>query len=177
MRRRPCRAVPAAVLALALLAVCVIVVLSLVQRLTGARDSAVWAGIEHRLRETVWTDGWVAGFGAAAVLAGIVLLGLAVLPGRPVVLPLTADDGIAAGVTRRGLRTALRAAAQSVEGVHSARVTLRRKTVRVVVRTPRAHPADLAEAVRAAVGERLGRIGPRSSPRISLRLRHTESMR
>lgn len=177
MRRRPSRAIPAAVLALILSAVCVIVVLSLVQSLTGARELVAWAGIENRLRETVWTDGWVAGFGIAAVLVGIVLLGLAVLPGRPVVLPLVADDGIAAGVTRRGLRTALRAAAQSVEGVHSARVALRRRKVRVVVRTSRAHPAELADAVRAAVDERIGRIGPRSSPRISLRLRHTGSMR
>ncbi|MFJ1457406.1 DUF6286 domain-containing protein [Nocardia sp. N2S4-5] len=177
MRRRPSRAAPAAVLAVVLLAVCVIVVLSLVQRLTGARELVVWDGVENRLRETAWTDMSVAWFGVAATLVGIVLLGLAVLPGRPVVVPLTADDGIAAGVTRRGLRTALRAAAQSVEGVHSARVTLRRKTVRVAVRTPRAHPAELTAAVRAAVDERIGRIGTRTSPRISLRLRHTGSMR
>ncbi|MBF6174871.1 DUF6286 domain-containing protein [Nocardia blacklockiae] len=177
MKRRPNRAVPAAVLALTLSAGCVVVVLSLVRYLTGATGPVSYDAVTERLRETTWADGWVAVFGAAALLAGIVLLGLAVLPGRAVVLPLDSDDVLTAGVVRRGLRAALRDAAQSVDGVHSARVRLRRKAVRITVRAPRAHRADLAETVRAAVDERVACIGPQRPPRVSARLRATGSLR
>ncbi|RDI43295.1 DUF6286 domain-containing protein [Nocardia mexicana] len=177
MRRRPSRAVPAATVALALLAVCAIVVLSLVQRLTGAKEFVSYDSIVNRLRDIAWEGPWVAVAGVGAVLAGLLLLALAVLPGRPVVVPLAADDEITAGVLRRGLHGALREAAQSVEGVQSARVRLHRRTVRITARTRHAHPADLPEAVCAAVDERVARIGPHPAPRVSTRLRRAGSLR
>ncbi|WP_280267553.1 DUF6286 domain-containing protein [Nocardia wallacei] len=177
MKRRPSRAVPAAAVALALLAVCAVAVLSLVQRLTGAREFVSYDAVVNRLHEIAWESPWVAVASGGAVLAGLLLLALAVLPGRPVVVPLTADDEITAGVLRRGLHAALRDAALSVEGVHSARVRLRRKTVRVTARTGHAHPADLPDAVCAAVDERITRIGPHPTPRVSTRLRRAGSLR
>ncbi|WP_024799564.1 DUF6286 domain-containing protein [Nocardia sp. BMG51109] len=177
MRRRPSRAAPAGLVALAVLAVCVVVVLSLVQRLTGAKELVSYDAVANRLSEMDWGDARVTGFGVAAILAGLVLLGLAVLPGRPVVVPLAATDEISAGVVRRTLRDALRAAATSVPGVHSARIRLRRKTVRLTIRADRTHSAELTETVRAAADNRLARIGPHPSPRVSTRLRHTGSVR
>ena len=171
MKRRPRRALPAVVLALSLLALSVAVVWSLVQRLTGTGDHLSYDSVVTRLHVTPWDDRQVLIAGAAAVLAGLVLLTLAVLPGRAVVVPLSGADDFAAGVARRGLRAALRDAAQSVEGVRSARVRLHRNRVRVTVRTGYAHTASLAEAVCAAVDERIGRIGAHPAPRVSTRLR------
>nr|WP_221332979.1 DUF6286 domain-containing protein [Nocardia transvalensis] len=162
---------------MALLAVCVVVALSLVHKLTGARQIVSYDGVADRLHTLTWGSSWVAVAGVAAGAAGLALLALAILPGRPVVVPLAADDEITAGVLRRGLRHALRDAAQSVDGVSSARIRLRRRTVRVTARTARAHPADLPDLIRTATDERLTRIGPHPSPRVTTRLRHTRSLR
>ncbi|WP_216899836.1 DUF6286 domain-containing protein [Nocardia alni] len=171
MRRRSRRTVPALALSLALLAGCAAVVLSLVQRLTSARQLLSYASASARLRVMTWDDRWVLVAGAGAVVVGLVLVALAILPGRAILLPLTGDDQFAAGVGRRGLCGSLRAAAHSVEGVHSARIRLRRKNVRVTVRTGYAHSANLTETVRAAVDERIARIGPRSALRVSVEAR------
>ncbi|MEG8183905.1 hypothetical protein GZH49_36145 [Nocardia terpenica] len=177
MRRRPQRAIPAVVLALTLVALCTAVILVLIQRLTGALQFVSSADIARHLRATTWDGPWPVGAGAAAVVTGVLLLALAVLPGRPTVVPLADHDAIAAGVTRRGLHRALREAAQSVDGVRSARIRLHRRHIRVVARIGRVHSADLAETVRAAVDERVTRIGPHPAPRVSARLRRTRSLR
>lgn len=171
MRRRPRRAAPSTALALVLLALCIAVIWSVVQRLTGATEFIPYDSVVARLHATAWGDRRVLIAGVAAVLAGLVLLALAMLPGRAVVVPLSGSENFAAGVHRRGLRGSLRDAAQSVEGVRSARVRLRRNRVRVTVRTGYAHTASLSEAVCAAVDERIGRIGPHPAPQVSARLR------
>ncbi|MBF6326907.1 DUF6286 domain-containing protein [Nocardia transvalensis] len=169
MRRRPRRVVPAVVVALTLLAGCVIVALSLIQRLTGASEFISYDGVMNRLHETTWGDPRGAGVGVAALAAGVMLVALAVLPGRSIVVPLVADDEVTAGVGRRGLHEALRAAAQSVDGVRSARVRLRRKRIRITARHDGG--VELAHSVRAAVEERLSRIGPCATSRLPAALR------
>jgi hypothetical protein len=166
MKRRPRRALPAIVVALLLLAVCVAVVGVLVQHLTGTREFVSYADIVARLHAVAWADRRVAVGGVLAIAAGLALLLPALLPGRAVVLPLAGDDGFTAGVGRRGLRRALRDAARAVDGVHAARVRLRRKKVRVTIRTAYVHAAGLSERVGVAVGERITRIGPDPAPRV-----------
>ncbi|MBY8863858.1 DUF6286 domain-containing protein [Nocardia sp. CA2R105] len=166
MRRRPRRALPAGVLAVALLAACAAAVGPLVQHLTGAREFVPYGRIVARLHGIAWDDRWVAVGGIVAIVAGLTLLMSAILPGRAVVLPLVGDDGFTAGVARRGLRGALQDAAQSVEGVRSARVRLRRKKVRIKIRTAYVHVAGLSERVGTAVDERMTRIGPDPAPRV-----------
>ncbi|RDI69013.1 DUF6286 domain-containing protein [Nocardia pseudobrasiliensis] len=167
MRRSPRRVIPAVLVALVLLAACVAVVVSLIQRLTGATEFISYDGVMNRLHEISWADSRGLAAGLAGAAAGLVLLGLAVLPGRSILVPLVAEDEIAAGVGRRGLDEALRAAAQSVEGVRSARVRLHRKRVRITAKAAHTHPPELPDAVRTAVDERLGRIGPCASSRLS----------
>jgi hypothetical protein len=170
MTRRPHRAVPAAVLALALLGVSAAVALTLIPGLTGAPDY-LWRDVVVRiLHDISWNDARVAAAGLAAVAGGVALLALAVLPDRATVLPLATGDGIAAGVDRSGLHRALGAAAESVDGVHSVRIRLRRKKVRVIARSGARSP-ELRRAVRDAVDERVTRIAPASSPRVSARVR------
>jgi hypothetical protein len=166
MKRRPRRALPASVLAVVLLAACVVGVVSLIQYLSGTRGFVPVGRAVARLHRIAWDDRWVPVGGVVAIGAGLALLMLAILPGRAVVLPLAGDDGFAAGVARRGLCAALRDAAQSVDGVRSARVRLRHRRVRVKVRTEQVHAAGLSERVRAAVDERLTRIGPNPVPRV-----------
>ncbi|WP_067680553.1 DUF6286 domain-containing protein [Nocardia miyunensis] len=166
MKRRPRRALPASVLAVVSLAASVVIVGALIQHLNGTREFVPYGRVVARLHEISWTDRWVAVGGVFAIAAGLALLMLAILPGRAVVLPLAGGDGFAAGVARRGLRRALRDAAQSVEGVRSARVRLRRKKVRVTIRTACVHSAGLSERVHAAVDERITRIGPDPAPRV-----------
>lgn len=166
MKRRPRRALPASVLAVALLAGCLVTVGSLIEYLTGAKGFASFGRVVARLHAIAWNDRWVAVGGVAALAAGLALLMLAILPGRAVVLPLAGDDGFAAGVARRGLCAALRDTAQSVDGVSSARVRLRRRKVRVKIRTAYVHSAGLSERVRAVVDERIGLIGPDPAPRV-----------
>ncbi|WP_067896810.1 DUF6286 domain-containing protein [Nocardia vaccinii] len=166
MKRRPRRALPASVLAVALLAACVVTVGLLIQHLTGTEGFVPIGRVVARLHGIAWDDRWVAVGGVVAIAAGLALLMSAILPGRAVVLPLTGDDGFAAGVARRGLCAALRDAAQSVEGVRSARVRLRHKKVHVKIRTAYVHSAGLNERVRTVVDERLTLIGPDPARRV-----------
>ncbi|MFI5777540.1 DUF6286 domain-containing protein [Nocardia sp. NPDC051570] len=159
--------VPAVLVALILLAGCVTVIVSLVQRLMGASEFVSYDGVMNRLHETSWADSRGLALGVLGAAAGLVLLALAVLPGRSILVPLVAEDEIAAGVGRRGLDEALRLAAQSVEGVQSARVRLRRKRVRITAKALQSHRPELPDAVRSAVDDRLGRIGPCASSRLS----------
>lgn len=177
MKRRPRRALPASVLALLLLAVCVAGVGLAVQHLIGTKEFVRCADIVARLHRIAWDSRWVAFGGLLAVAAGLILLISAVLPGRAVILPLTGADGFTAGVARRGLRGALRDAAQSVEGVRSARVRLRRRKIRVKIRTANVHSTGLSEYVCAAVGERVTRIGPDPAPRVVVAARGRRAVR
>ncbi|MCM6776344.1 DUF6286 domain-containing protein [Nocardia sp. CDC159] len=169
MIRRPRRIVPAVIVALALLAGSVAVAVSLIQRLSGAKEFVSYDAVASRLHDTTWASGWVLGVGIGAVVVGLILLGVALWPGRAVVVPLESEDGVTAGIARRSLRAAIGDAAAAVDGVHSPRVRLGRRKVRVRGRA--AGDAGLPETVRAAVEQRLLRIAPRAFPRIETALR------
>jgi len=85
----------------------------------------------------------------------------AILPGAPTVLPLNGDPaGMDSGATRRSLRTTLRAAASTVDGVSATKLRLGRRKVAAVVRTNRTNTTGLDDAVRAAIEHRLDQINP-----------------
>lgn len=154
------------VVAVVLLAACVIVAGVLIQHLTGTSEFVSYDRIVARLHEVTWDNRWVAVVGVILVATGLVLLTLAILPGRPIILPLTDDDGFTAGVARRGLRSALQDAAQSVDGVRSARVRLRHKKVSVKIHTDSVHATGLTDHVYAVVNDRVASIGPTPTPRV-----------
>lgn len=106
MIRRPRRVVPAVLIALAALTLCVVVTVSLVGRLLGRTEVVSYDSIAQRMHDTHWGDGVVLDAGVAAAVLGLILLLLAVLPGRPVVVALDDVDGSAAGMSRRSLRAA-----------------------------------------------------------------------
>lgn len=173
MMRRPRRAVPATVTALALLSVCVLTAISVIQLLAGTRPLISYAALADLAHTTRWDSLGVAIAAGVVMLIGLVLLLTAILPGRPVVIPLRATDtdaAIDAGASRRSLRSTLRAAANAVDGVTSAKMRLRRRAVTAVVRTHRTTPEGLTEAVRAAIEHRLDQIAPATRPAVRVRV-------
>jgi hypothetical protein len=163
--------VPAVLTALVLLAACAFVVTALVQRLLGEPPVLSYDAVAARVHDTSWNELPVLVGGGAAVLAGFVLLATAVLRGRPVVLPLVPEPGFDTGTTRHGLRTSLRATAAHVDGVSSAALKLRRRTVRVKVKTARTRTDGLADAVCAALETRLDQVGLARPPGVRVRVR------
>ncbi|MFF2083779.1 DUF6286 domain-containing protein [Nocardia sp. NPDC058176] len=170
MTRRPRRVVPAVVVAVLLCATAVLVVVSLIQRLTGTRELISYDSVATRLHDTAWGSGWVLGVGIAVAVLGLALLAVAALPGKPVVLALEAGDGMDAGIARRSLRHALADATGGVDGLDKTRVKLRRKKIHVSGHTH--HTVEqTAEDVRLAVADRLDRIKPADVPRLRTSVR------
>ncbi|WP_309114613.1 DUF6286 domain-containing protein [Saccharothrix sp.] len=176
MKRLPRRSTPAVLVALAVLAVCVLVTVVSVQQALGLASWIDTRAVFGALHDTRWTDPVAVLAAVTCVVLGVVLLLCALLPGAPTVLPLRDDDpdtdrAVDSGMTRRSLRRALRTAASSVDGVTTAAIALKRRAVTATVTTDRTTTAGLADAVRAAVGQRLDRLGPATRPTVAVRLK------
>ncbi|SDG71121.1 MULTISPECIES: DUF6286 domain-containing protein [Lentzea] len=171
MKRLPRRSTPAVLVALTVLAACVLAAVVSVQTLLGQDPWVDPRAVFAAVHDTRWEDPVVALTAAVCVVLGAGLLLCAVLPGNPVVLPLRDDDPdtrstMDSGVTRRSLRNVLRTAASSVDGVTAARLTLGRRTITTTVSTDRTITDGLAAAVRGAVENRLDRIRPAIRPAV-----------
>uniref|UniRef100_UPI0037B3DE99 DUF6286 domain-containing protein n=1 Tax=Nocardia nova TaxID=37330 RepID=UPI0037B3DE99 len=171
MNRRPRRITPAVLVAVALLVIAVLVAVSLIQNLGNTKELVSYHSIAVHLHDTTWHSYWVLGVGIGLALLGAVLVLVALLPGRRVVEALDAEEGMDAGITRRSLDGALNDAASSVAGLEAARVRRSHKNIRVTGRAVHPDHADLEQTVNATVGDRLARIGPKSVPPVSTRLR------
>lgn len=169
MIRRPRRSLTASLVALVLLVAAVLVTWSCVQVLLG-RTPIVPFGAIGAAGAAVTAQGVLA---AAAVVAalGMVLLVVAILPGRPTVLPLANRGEVApvAGATRRSLRHAVAASAGSVDGVDRASATISGRTVTATVHTPFRAGPELTEQVRTAVTARLHDIALARPLRVRVR--------
>lgn len=174
MIRRSRRAVPAILVAVLLLALCVAVAVSLVQRLMGAHEYLSYDAVATELYETRWNDLSVLIVGVVAVVLGVVLLAAAMWPGRLVVLPISDSDKMSAGVSRAGLRTALRATAGTVQGIDKPRIQLRGNMITVFGESRRRNTDGIAEEVCATLTRRVQEIGP-PVRRVRARLRPSKT--
>jgi hypothetical protein len=178
MTRHSRRALPAILVALAILAICVVAAVSIIQELAGRPALIPFSTWERHVR-TLRLDGWViVSAGAVAAALGLILIGCALLPGRPQVLALAAITGgpgdgpsPAAGVSRSGLRTALSATAADVDGVTAARVRVRRRRVTARVRTELTTTATVRDAVGSAVEHLLRQAGLARPPQVRVSVR------
>jgi uncharacterized protein DUF6286 len=174
VKRRPRRGVPAVLTALVLLAVCALVTVAAIQMIIGVSPLVDYRSVAATLHGTRWDDLGTALAGGVLALAGLVLLLAAFLPGAPTVLPLSGDPaGMDSGATRRGLRSTLRAAASTVDGVSAAKLRLRRRRIVAVVRTNRTTTTGLDHAVTAAIEHRLDQIGLDTRPTLIVRVQTT----
>ncbi|RJQ66979.1 hypothetical protein D5S17_34940 [Pseudonocardiaceae bacterium YIM PH 21723] len=173
MIRRSRRTIVAAVTALLLLAAAAFVATWGIQLLANKPPLIAPAQVARQLHATTWDSPRV--LAAAAILAvlALILAVKAMLPGRALVLPLDAGDNaeISAGVTRRGMGNALRAAAAQVPGTDSATVAAGSTRVTALVRTSLGAPKQVADEVKAALAERLTTIAPQRMPRVRVRVR------
>ncbi|MBE3010796.1 alkaline shock response membrane anchor protein AmaP [Microbispora sp. NEAU-D428] len=168
---RPSRGLPAAVAALALLAVGGLTAVHVVSALLGLPVKLVpydqWA---RWASTTPWDDGRALAVASALALIGLVLILIAVVPGRGRMIALrTGDPDLVVGLPRRALARALRVRANQVDGVRSAGARMRGWHADVSVRTDLRDTTALGERVRAAVEDELARLAP--AHRVSLNLR------
>ena len=177
MIRRPRRSIPATVVALVILAVCVLVVVAVVQSLIGQTPFLSLSQLLEVSSGQTWSSAGTVTAAIVLAVLGLVLLALALRPGKPTVLPLRqlVDDegspGAVAGVRRNTLVKDLAAAAGSVAGVTSAEVAARRGRVTATVQVAAADPASVPGEVRARLEQRLAEIGPATRPAVRVRAR------
>lgn len=170
MTRRSRRTMPAALTALVLLAASVVVAVTAIQLALGEAPLLPYDALAGRLHDTTWSATEVAVAGGVAAAVGLLLLLVAVVPGRARTAPL--DERTAVSV--RGLRNALRSAAH-VDGVESAAVKVRRRRVRAVVRTRRSVADGLGDAVRTALEHRVGELALARPPQVVVRVKALRS--
>lgn len=173
---RPTRIRPAVVTATLLTAIGAAVATQVLSTIAGspALDPADLEPAGHLLATVRWHDPAVLATGALAALAGVLLLGAAVLPGRTRTVALSGEDPeFVTGVRRSSLRAVLRAAALDVPGVAEARVRVRgRWWPRAVVNavTGFRNPGNLEDMVAGAVRARIDALDPIRRIRVTVRL-------
>lgn len=125
-----------------------------------------------RLFSVIWGDPVVRAVAGGMVVAGAVLVVLAVHPGRPLLVPLeTSDPQLVIGLTRSGLRRTLGSAARNVPGVDAVIVRFLRKQIEVIVVTDAQRTGELFREVGGAIGDRLSGLGVQCRHDVVVRLR------
>ncbi|MFI7111084.1 DUF6286 domain-containing protein [Nonomuraea sp. NPDC050227] len=168
---RPARTLPGALVALVLAAVLGATTAEVVTSLLG--KPLGWVPVNEAV-ELAGARTWPQVSSAALLTAGagLLMLLLAIVPGRSRTVPVeTSDPLIVIGITRAGLRRTLRAAAQKVNGVDRARVRLRRRTIEVTVVTGPESSGAMLRQVGTAVGDRLAGVGTLGTGEVVVRLR------
>lgn len=174
MIRRPRRSVAAALTALVLFAGCALVAIVGVQMLAGQRQLIRYRSVADALHRAHWNGLGVGIAGGVAAALGLILLLAAIVPGKATVLPVR-GEGIDSGASRRSLRSTLRAAVGSVDGVTTAKLRLRRRKITAKVWTDCPVTVDLTGAVTSAIDHRLDQIAPAVRPTLRLRVKATRS--
>ncbi|TDB72098.1 hypothetical protein E1264_42090 [Actinomadura sp. KC216] len=127
-------------------------------------------------KDVAWDDPAALAISGGLALVGLLCLLAALLPGKSRIVPLHGrDPNLMMGVSRRGLKAAVAAAAEDAPGVSRARrVRLRRRRVKVVAETPVHAPEDLDKGVEEAVRARLDRLEPLPARSVSVRMKRRD---
>ncbi|MEU8269067.1 DUF6286 domain-containing protein [Sphaerisporangium sp. NPDC049002] len=169
---RPRRTVPAVVTSLLLAAAALVTFVGAVAALARGRAQVpplTWLAPVGR---THWSDPAALTTAAVACLLGILLLVLALTPGRPRAIPIASEDPrTVTGITRTGLSRHLATVAAKVDGVSRARVRLRRDRVHVTAATPLRDASGLPDEVTQAVVTRLEELRPLRPVRVRVTVR------
>ncbi|MBE3013338.1 hypothetical protein IL992_29770 [Microbispora sp. NEAU-D428] len=163
--RTPAAVVVAAVLALLGWALAAVVVAAMLG------VSPPWR-LPSRLLNFTPADPAVPVAAVGMIVCGAGLVALALVPGRPRLVPLECRDPLLAmGLTRAGLRRTLAASAREVEHVRRADVHILRRRIEVAVVADADTTGALLREVGAAVGDRLSGLGVLSRQEVVVRLR------
>ena len=183
LRHRPSRAVPALILGTLLLAAGAVLVWAALAGLSTGSWPVFLAGPRDWLTGLSWNHPGVWAVGAAAAVAGLVLLVAALAPGRFNALPLRApgDEGKVpvAGtqeivMTRRAVARYAAAHCEYVDGVGSASATASSRAVHLNVTTALHETRELRGRVIAEVMAQLAGAGLNPVPKITASVRSKE---
>jgi len=168
--------VPATIVAALLFVAAALTAAGVVAGLAGRRIAVLHAAaITSWLARTRWDDPVTLVIGGVVAAAGLVLVLVALVPGRPGVAALnTGRPDVLMGITRRGLRRVAVTAAGDVDGVDRARARARARRVRVKVTTPLRSRTDVTElraATASAVEDALTRLDLTRPVRVKVRVR------
>lgn len=172
----PRRVLPSMVTAALLAAAAIILAIEVIGALVGRPPGVLPVVDLARLgRSLHWDDVLVLAVASFLATLGLLLLLLALKPGRLRAIPLRSEDAhVVLGIARPGLRRYVARAAQSVDGIDRARVKVRRHRVRVRAVSPLHDVAGLTDQVRGAVDERIGALAPLHRPHLHVTVRHRE---
>lgn len=132
--------------------------------------------IGHRLAATPFNDRAVLITAAVAVVVGLWLLILAVLPPRRALTELReADPLLATGITRSGLRRALAGSAVTIDGITAARVRIHGSTAAATLHTPLRRTDGLAQNATDTLNEKLAALNPARPLAVKTRLDRKEN--
>lgn len=182
LRHRPSRTVPALIAGVLLLAAGVALVWLAISRLVNGSWPRLLQGPRDWLAALAWSDPAVSQIGIAAIVAGVVLLLCAIIPGE--FSALTVDDsGTGAGnvpppvqeqetvMTRRAVAHLAKARCMEIDGVGSASATATTRRVHVNVTTSLHEPGDLRQGITDAVRARLEEAGLSPVPQVTATVR------
>ncbi len=163
------------ILAAALLAASVILIVEVIAFAAHTGPVVVhWTTWYQWAARTHWNRAVVRVWSAILVVAGALVLLLELKPPRVTRLRLrSGDKATNAAMTRRGLAGALRAAAQDIDGISRAAVTVRRRRARVTATSAargRAAASALKQPVTESVGQCLAGLDLRHPPRLTVRV-------
>ncbi|GAA3753239.1 hypothetical protein HDA32_004492 [Spinactinospora alkalitolerans] len=123
-----------------------------------------------------WSDPTVQVASGVLALIGLVLISLALVPGRGRWTALrTEDPNLVVGLSKSGLRRALAAAACDVDGVRSAHVKVGRSRVKVRAHTELRRDEELPEQVRSAVRQRVAELAPVRELKVRTQVRYAKA--
>ncbi|MEU8036107.1 DUF6286 domain-containing protein [Streptosporangium sp. NPDC049078] len=159
---RPRRVLPSVITAVLMTVIGLLLALEVVSALLGRPLRLVpYDRILAWATSTPWSDPrMMAGAGLVGLL-GLLLVLLAIIPGRPTLIPVrTGDKDLVIGMQRRGFARSLAHAAEQVQGIEHARVRLHGKAVHVAADSGMRDTRGLADAVREAVNMRITALSP-----------------
>jgi hypothetical protein len=170
---RPTRAVPAFLTALVLLVAGVVTAIEVISALLGRPLRLVpYDTVAGWARSTPWNDTRAMAVAGALALLGLLLLLIALVPGRGRMVALrTGDPDLVIAMPRRALAGRLSRVAREAPGVRRARARIRGSQVDVRARTDLRDTATVSERVRQAVDGELERLAPLQRPRVHVRVR------
>ena len=169
---RPRRALPAIVVSALLAAATGLIAAYLISKYVGNQVHVLPKGLFQAGHEFHWDDPRPLVASGVACALGLLLIGLALLPGRFRVVPVASQDPHSvAAMTRAGLRRYLADAATTVDGIASAKVKVRRRRVRVRAASSLRDTEGLAAQVETAVTERLDVLSPLRPLRVRVSVR------
>lgn len=164
IRRRPSRSVPALIVALVLLMASVAGVWAGITALTGGSTAAI-EGVTGATG-TPWSSQAAYIPSIAVALIGVVLIITALIPGHHNAHLVNHEGATEAALTRRGLKTYLENHAMGIDGVDSARASLKGRQASIRIDTYALDRHEVEKDVHQRLRNRVDSLHLEHAPRI-----------